>query len=733
MNTGKIIRLNNYCVIEYIIPDPNEVQSPISADFTVLHNKYTGDVQFFNGNNDITGNIQDYTVVKTNGNTYVNVDVDKVPNFLDYDSNYIYTEPSTDPFKYDIVRFHFISGFSFTEFTALIFTIKNQLNNGQYGIFSQFILTSLIMSDVVKFNTQPIFLSDAFFDRYFEIKIPSIKQMNIDYDSSSNKSTTLGALLSPKLNNTEDGFNGYIGYVTDFPINITLSESNTYVPYTPDTTTYDTYIIDKSYELSIEQTNDYDGLSAYIEESTEGNYIEYSLKKDDAFPNEFISYLNSKNSQNNWIIIHDLRVYEHVGSSEILTNSSMFYQYDDFEEYLKYRPVLKYAENAIAFSIDYTVRLTNTYNGEQVIRTGGVTLYDPKSYGKDTRALIADITAQPYKVYNKILLKKGLDKTDMYTEPVFNDVPNPPASSTENEVKYVTKYVPYVVNFIKVGLSSHSAYDKKITSDSFVYGQGKHPLVISPMDNIFKFIIYEQDSDGAYQPMDLNIAKKYKLVFRVSNKEININTKSNVVSEKKTTPDLRDDLLKNAVPPLESNVVRSGGSIRKKATIDSIEKLTGIESVGDGINELSNTKNGELVFKLPKKEAQILYKGKSDEFYITMLTEDGTETVLYRGRWYKMSEEDAVTKKEKDARLNPIDVQVKDKFEKSLKTKSKEVTGATSVKTGSNKSTSYDPKTNTIIADDPKIEVPGYNTTSDVNKNIPIITKIKPRQVLNSQ
>lgn len=731
MSTGRIFRLTNYCVVEYITPDPNEVQVPISADFTVFHNKYTGDVQFFNSNSDSTGNIQDYTVTKTDGNTYVNLDVDKVPNFLDYDDNLIYTEPSTDPFQYDTIRFHFISGFRFDEFEALIFTIKNQMNNGEDGIFLSHLLNSLIMQDVIVLNPHPIFLTDAFFDRYFEVKIPSIKQVNADYYSAPDASTTLGARISPRLNSDEDGFDGYIGYVTDFPINISLSESNTYTAFTPDSTTYDTYVINDHYDLSIVQTNDYDGISAEIHESEEGNFIEYSLMKYNAFPNEFIAYLNSKNPHNNWIIIHEIRVYEHVGSSQIMTNNSMFYQYENFEEFLNYRPVLKYADTSVAFSLDYTVRLTNAYDGEQVIRTGAITLYNPKSYGKDTRSLIADITAQPYKVYNKISVKYGLDKSNMYTEPVFNDVPNAPESETA-EIQYITKYEPYIVNFIKVGLSSHSAYNRKVSSDSFVYGQGKHPLVISPMDNIFKFIIHEQDDDGIYRPMDMNMAKKYKLVFRTGGKEIEIKTKSEVVTEKKSVSELRIERIQDYVPPLESSATRSDLDIRKTATVDSFDAAKGVESISDGISELSDAKNGELVFKLNKKDAQVLYKSKTDEFFITMLTEDGTETVLYRGRWYKMSDDDSVKKKEIDARLDPIDVKISKDIDKTATTdiSTKNSISTVKVNTGANIAASYDSTTNTVTGDDPDIDVPGYSTTHDENDNVPLITKITPRQIL---
>lgn len=729
MSTGRIFRLSNYCVVEYITPDPYEVQIPISADFTVFHNKYTGDIQFYNANNNKTSNIQDYTVTKLDGNTYINLDVDKVPNFLDYD-DFVYYNPTTDPFQYDKIRFHFISGFRFDTFEALIVTIKNQMNNGKYGIFSSLLLNSLIMQDIVKFNSQPIFLTDAFFDKYFEITIPAIKQINTDYYTSSNTSTTLGAKLSPRLNATEDGFDGYIGYVTDFPINISLSESNTYRKYTPESTTYDTYIINNNFDLSINQTNDYDGISAEIRESEEGNYIEYAMLKYNSYPNEFIAYLNGKNINNNWIIIHELRVYEHIGSSQVLTNNSMYYQYSDFEQYLTYRPVLKYSNTAIAFSIDYTIRLTNVFNGEQIIRTGGITLYNPKSYGKDTRSLIANITAQPYKVYNKIIMKHGLDKTNMYVEPNFNDVPEKPASAT-SDIKYITKYQPYVIYLSKVGLSNHSAYDKQISSDTFIYGQGKCPLVISPMDNIFKFIIHEQDKDGVYRVMDLNIAKKYKLVFRTNEKEFEIKTKSNISDDNLSVVDFRTDTTKEKVTTLDSNEDRSNLTIQKTTKSDSVDGVSGFNSVSDGISELSDTKNGELLFKLNKKDAQVLYKSKSDEYFITMLTEDGTETVLYRGRWFKMSDDDLIKKKEVDARLDPIDIKIKAEYNKTGIVAPE--TTKKSITTSNNSTIIYDVEKNTVIADNPNIEVPGYSSSFEKNGNVSAVTKLTPKQVLKEE
>lgn len=763
MNNGKIIRLSDYCVVEYISPDPREVQTPIDADFIRLHNKYSDNVQFFNSNGDIkeTNNIQDFTLVQTSGNSYVSIDVDKVPNYLDKNENFIYDSPYTDPFIYDTVRFHFISGFLFNEFKALIFTIKNKMNNGKDGIFSNFLLNSLIMQDVIELNPHPIFLSNAFFDRYFEIKIPSIKQMNKDYNSSPDASTTLAAILSPRLNETGDGFDGYIGYVTDSPIIIGLSESNTYMPLPIDQVVYDSYVINNHYELSLEQSSEFDGLTADIKESEEGNYIEYSLMKYGGFPNEFIGYLNGKKPNNNWVVIHELRVYESVSGTEIQTSDSMYFQTDKFEEYLKFRPVLEYAENAIAFSIEYLVRLTNQYDGEQIIRKGSGTFYNPKAYGKDTRSLIANITAQPYKIYNKIIMKKGFDKTNMYVDPDFNDIPNPPITEPEKEVITQKVYVPYVINYARVGLSNHSAYNSIISSDSFIYGQGKYPMVITPMDNLFKFIIHEQDKDGVYKPMDLNIGRKYRLVFRTggkASKEIKIDLDTPQKERVQYIPRRpitaktlvsKPTEIKDVISPLGAlSDTRSSLPIKDPSVYTTSNILGTVEIIADNVAEISNAREGELLFRVQKVESGQLYRSTSGEFYITILSEVGVETVLYRGTWNKMSEDKKIRQKESDARIKDIDVRIKEKFVTTPDKQTAQVRDTTAPKitelretpvsasripkltTGPTKSPEYDIQTNTVISDNPAVDVPEYVSLYDKNRNVSVVTKIIPKQTL---
>ena len=738
MNTGYIYKLTNYCLVEYIFPDPQITQESISADFTVLTNKYNYDVQFYNDNSNTTNNIQDHTVVQVEGNTYVYIDEEKVPNYLDYDDNFIKSTPLTDEFEYDVVRFHFISGFSFKEFKALIFTIKNLLNNGKHGIFSNILLNENIMQEIVKLNPHPIFLGDAFYDRYFEIIIPAIKKMNQEYYLSPTPESTLAAILSPGLNETETAHNGFIGYVKDAPIQISLSESNTYIPYTPIITTYDTYVINLYKTLSLSQTNDFDGLTAEIHESDEGNYIEYTMLKYGAFPNEFIAYLNAQGPNNNWVIIHQLSVYEQVGSSEIKTSDMMYFQDDNFEQFLKFRPVLEYAENAVTFSVDYLIRLTNQFDGEQIIRRGSATFDNPKAYGKDTRSLSANITAQPYKIYNKIVMKKGLDKTNAYVEPEFDDVPNPPIEKTTDEREYKNIYVPYVINFARVGLSNQSAFNSIVSSNSQIYGQGKYPLIITPMDNFFKFIIHQENIDGVYEPMDLNIGTRYNLVFKSGNKEVPIpsdNTKKKDITPiQKEIPTQQEKIKDNiAISPLSVSTTRSNQSISSSSVLDSLTTSSYVDSSGtivtsDNVAEIANLKEGELIFRLIKSEARTLYQSPNGEYYVTIVSEEGTETVLYRGFWSKMADTRKDKQKEVITTPSPID-------EAKLKpypiAQPKEPSPL--VATGATKSTTYDPETNTVIADNPFVFVPDYIPLYDTNKNISVVNKLTPKSVIEEE
>ena len=106
------------------------------------------------------------------------LDSEKIPNYINYDNNLTETVISGFNVVYDRIKFHFISGFNFEDFSALILSIQNKQNNGVKHVFSNIIFSNDTMSSLLTFNPKPLFIANSLYDRFIEFKIPSIKNIN---------------------------------------------------------------------------------------------------------------------------------------------------------------------------------------------------------------------------------------------------------------------------------------------------------------------------------------------------------------------------------------------------------------------------------------------------------------------------------------------------------------------------------------------------------------------------
>jgi hypothetical protein len=156
-----------------------------------------------------------------------------------------------------------------------------------------------------------------------------------------------------------------IGFIKGAPITVSLSEATYEDLYADNNQKYEVYRVVNYYEGSVPQINEFDSLGAIIQESTAGDYIEFFATWNSAFPEDLIAMLNAKGVDNDWIIIHQLQVYEQIGSSIVPSGNFVVYQEDNFDAPLKYRPILNDAGFAVSMSIDYTARLLNKKNGDQ--------------------------------------------------------------------------------------------------------------------------------------------------------------------------------------------------------------------------------------------------------------------------------------------------------------------------------------------------------------------------------
>jgi hypothetical protein len=595
MAQSRFISLTQYCVVEYQF-EPLGSLNFYTDDFIFLENNVIGGHQIFNKDSSYltTKNIQDISVVALENNQYAYLDSEKIPNYLQYNTDLISNTLSGYNVVMDKVRFHFVSGFDFDTFKAVILSITNKENNGVVNTFANILLAPETISELITFNPKPLFLSNSLYDRYIDILVPSIKNINEDFVTAPNPALTFAAAITPDLPSSP------VGFIYNNPITITLLEcgkKNTI--YTNTSTSYDSYEASNSYAATLSQSNEFDNVGAYVNESTVGDYLEFYLTFNSGFPGELLSMLNRRNPADDWIIVHQLSVFEQVGSAFINTSRLIFFQEDSYDEPNVFRPVLKNANEAISMSIDYIARLTNRRNGEQIIREGSFSLISPKKYGKELTNIPLLDKPQSQKIYNKIV-KNSFEATKLFIEPpavgrprviTQRDIISAP---TITEVPIITEVVrtEYIPIFFTNNNISISKIESGVTvhdsTEEVIFSPGKWRFILSPFDNILKIKVFTDSSlsDGSNPlvPLDLNVnSAKYRLVFETDSGKISV------------------------------------------------------DNVND--SNLENLSTGRITFNISKKDSESIVTSAIQTVYLTSVAQDGRETLMYSGEWRRPSEQ----------------------------------------------------------------------------------------------
>lgn len=582
MIQSRFVNLTQYCVVEYMF-EPLGSSNFLSDDIILIDNKKAGIFQIFNTDSSFntTRNIQDLTAIPIGGNKVAYADSEKVPNYIDYDNDMVEIPINGYNVVYDRVRFHFIAGFDFEGFEALILSIRNKQNNGENHIFANILLSPETIGEIITFNSKPLFLSDSLYDRYVDVLVPSIKNINEEYITALNPTTTFVAAITPTNI-------GSTGFITNSPIQITLSECarKEKLSTNINDVKYDIYEISENFDASLSQTNEFDGVGAYVNESSTGDFIEYYMSWNSGFPEELISILNRRNPNDDWVIIHQLSVYEQVGSTFLNTTRQIIFQEGDWDEPLIFRPVLKNAGSAVSMSIDLLTRLTNRRNGEQIIREASYTMLSPKKYGKKLSVIPLIDEPQSQKVYNKII-KKNFEASKLFIEPTY-------APGFEGEVRSATQvlnsveYVPIFFSNNNISISNNSGSVKtRDKDDEVIFGPGKLRFIISPFDNAIKLRLFNVRNKESI-PLDLNVNNaKYRMVFELDSGKISIDAKLNA-----------------------------------KGT---------------------NLSNGEISFSISKKDSQMIFESSNQTVYLTSVSQDGIETLMYTGEWRRPTQQADIT------------------------------------------------------------------------------------------
>jgi hypothetical protein len=506
--------LNDFLLLEYTYADfnnPFTVQAEIGqvdspGNFYIFQNGYFDNTNFVSNTplTPRTNNVPEQMVLPINTNRWVlNSNKTSIP-FWESDSNINPEFPAltlNNPINvvYDRVRIHLASGWNFTDVQGIIPYVQVFENSQNY-----LTLASLVHEDTddwFTYNSDSFLYNETLFDRYLEFLVPSTRELINDYQSAPKnvKPDTLAAKLSSDGRGLKVGNPIYIG--------VFLVERS----FQQDGFTY--YATSEQFETAVNQQDQFGDLFAEIRESENGDYFEYEMRQGG---NSIENFIFSQNAlpENDYVILHTLRVLEQVGAQEIETYNFSNIQNSSFDSPNFFRPILKYAENSPAFSIEYQATLFNQLGGNSMNRKADITCTTPNKYGQQLlRIPLTPVT--PQKVYNRVTEGKNITISDETTRPTT--------------VRYFPSFIEkqkIVTQNKSLSVNSQGEIVEEGTDDTeILYGQGKALIYMSPFDNYLGFTLYTKKSDGSVTPINLSFNSEYYLVF-VDNSDSNVYIKA---------------------------------------------------------------------------------------------------------------------------------------------------------------------------------------------------------------
>ena len=626
-STSKFLQLTPQILIEYIYKDtvtPEVIETDINGSrIHILNNTYTKTNFLFNEDNPYTytGNTKVLSAIPISADKskYAYLTDNTALQYLDYDPNLIdtaaYQAQITGPYnipvkqiEYDTIKVHLLSGFDFLDSDGIIFEV---LIRDRAGLKHNLASLAYLKADNYEIvNPKPLLIGERLYTKYLLLKVPALAWITDGYLLTPNNLNILGNQLTSNA-----------GILTQSTIELTAK----YINKTEKLNGQVYFYIGESSTAAINMTDEYSLLSAVVQESEAGDYFEIFGEYNGDIYEDFILGLNLQ-PNTNIMVVHDINVFEQVGTSFVLTTEQSFIQTNDYGEPYVFRPVILNSHIAVSYRIDYTLRLINKNDNSQILKQSQFSSFDVKKYGRKIRKINMGTVPTVTKVYN--ILPPDISQI----------VLNNPASIFEGGASSNVKETKFVMGFrerLKVsasisavkatpsvleegditptaaGSSMRSAGAAiavtPLTPTEEIWKQGEAVISLSPFDNFVLFVLYDntlQEATGAKQPQLLDVTNMGTFYLSFTDES-------------------------------------TGDEVR-------ISNYTNVK-------DLSPIK-GELLFKITKEEASKILKHTSKNFYVSSRLElndtKSDETLVYFGKWYKIDEKIQIRDSEIIAGLN---------------------------------------------------------------------------------
>lgn len=454
--TSNYIQILPGVLVEYIYTDPSNptFYSTTSKGIELLADAYDNGTYLFSyaGNASDLGNLRKTGAVPVNSSetqmAYLKptggisyLDYDQGANLTPYPMVQVNFSPSQTIY-YDKIRIHFESGYDFVDIDGYVFEVQILKRDETYVNLSSQVH---LKSDSTELNADPFFIGQRFFTNYIEWDVPSLNYLKNEDASDAN--TLLSRLTDSK------------GIIKTGKIRVVANTIKT----TDTVNGFSIFNTEPTQEAFFDQSDAFSGLVASIAEAASGDYFELQgLYNGDNYAN-FIADLNNE-PNSSYIVVHQIKVTEQVGSNFVTTTDQMISQTSNFDLPTLFRPVILNGANAVAFSLDYSLRLINQVDGSQIIKYSSVTYNNPKKYGKRLVKLNLGTVPTVANVYNKVFENNGANIVIGTTRTTSNLPANAgePGSRTSAKTNsdptvIKTQYVTTFRNKVKVKVKSSPA------------------------------------------------------------------------------------------------------------------------------------------------------------------------------------------------------------------------------------------------------------------------------------
>lgn len=453
--------------------------------FRKLENAYVNEVLILNNNDSVddTGNVVDRSSVPINDNTYVYLDRDSARFLPSADDNITISDLTINPptgIPYDTVRIHMASGYNFDDAEGFVFAVYLRTGDDRKLKLCDISYTPGDI-DRVEFATKPVRVSDFYYDRYIEVKIPSPAFILDQQRTNPTSLDTISRTFDPQ------GL---------------FNQDTVYAEYKVITTSYlsnglQHYTVGENDAFAFANADVFPNIAASITEANDGDYFVYQATHSSLTLEDYMSSLNAGGG--NYQLFHELVVTEQRGqvftTTKVITES----QTGSYDVPRYFRPIVL---DGLAdfFHIDYTVRLYSRTDGSSVIKSASLSSDKVGTYGRQTTKLqMNSQVGAVQKIYNRVVRNSP--------QPVVDPTPTSTPSSL---------YVPRYIGNQDVVIGAVARNSGNTAASVPVLPQSEIHMVITPFDNIYQLSVYKQVNQQ-YNAVDIEGSVTYALSFTTSN------------------------------------------------------------------------------------------------------------------------------------------------------------------------------------------------------------------------